>query len=465
MFAALVEAQNAPYAAYIETERFAVCSASPELFFDLQEDRVFSRPMKGTAARGRWLEEDLARAAALAASAKDRAENAMIVNMMRNDLGRIARVGSVRVSDLFRVERYPTLWQMTSCVSAQTQASLAEIFAAMFPCASVTGAPKTSTMRIIAQTETAPRRVYTGSIGLVAPGRRARFNVAIRTVLIDKKRQEAEYGVGGGVVWDSTPEGEYAECLLKARVLTARRPDFSLLESLLWRPDIGQISNLPNERQIGNPPHEGGYWLLEEHLQRLRESAEYFDIPLDLEAVRADLKALESRRQADVREQPAKAGTPAPHKVRLLIDRFGRVSTESAPLGDDFFREPVRLELAAHPVDSANVFLYHKTTHRQVYEDARGGCVSGDDVLLYNQLGEATETGRANIAVRVGADLWTPPVSCGLLAGTLRSRLLAEGKLHERIIPLEMLDTCDELFSLNSVRGLQRACLHPLPVF
>ena len=190
--------------------------------------------MKGTTARGLWPEDDRRRAAALAASEKDRAENAMIVDMMRNDLGRIARIGSVRVSDLFRVERYPTLWQMTSRVSAETRASLAEIFAAMFPCASITGAPKANTMRIIAETETAPRRIYTGSIGLISPGRRAQFNVAIRTVLVDKDRQQAEYGVGGGVVWDSTPEGEYEECLLKARILTAHRPDFSLLESLLW---------------------------------------------------------------------------------------------------------------------------------------------------------------------------------------------------------------------------------------
>ena len=154
----------------------------------------------------------------------------MIVDMMRNDLGRIARVGSVQVSDLFRVERYPTLWQMTSCVSAETGAGLAEIFAALFPCASITGAPKASTMRIIARNETAPRRVYTGSIGSISPGRRRRFNVAIRTVLIDKARREAEYGVGGGVVWDSTPRGEYDECLLKARILNTVQPEFSLLE-------------------------------------------------------------------------------------------------------------------------------------------------------------------------------------------------------------------------------------------
>ena len=198
LFEDLVAAQQAPYAAFVETADFALCSASPELFFQLEGQRIVSRPMKGTMARGRWYAEDQARARELAASEKDRAENAMIVDMMRNDLGRIARVGSVRVSDLFRVERYPTLWQMTSCVSAETSAGLAEIFAALFPCASITGAPKANTMRIIAESETEPRRIYTGSIGHLAPGRRARFNVAIRTVLVDKARREAEFGVGGG---------------------------------------------------------------------------------------------------------------------------------------------------------------------------------------------------------------------------------------------------------------------------
>jgi para-aminobenzoate synthetase/4-amino-4-deoxychorismate lyase len=428
MFAGLVDAQRAPYAAYIETDRFVVCSASPELFFELQGDRIVTRPMKGTSARGRWTEEDRARAEALAASEKDRAENAMIVDMMRNDLGRIAVRGSVEVGDLFRVERYPTLWQMTSRVSAETRASLADIFAAMFPCASVTGAPKARTMQIIAESETAPRRIYTGSIGLVAPGRRARFNVAIRTVLIDKDQRQAEYGVGGGVLWDSTATGEYDECRLKARILTARRQDFSLLESILWKPG-------------------DGFWLLNEHMRRLQASAEYFDIPLDPRAV---INSLE-----DVAAQLP----PHRHKVRLLVDRGGRISIESSPIDQGDLAEPIRLELATRPIDFGDVFLFHKTTHRKVYDSAQAGCSCGDDVLLFNQRGEVTETCRANIAVRIRGELLTPPVSCGLLAGTYRARLLSEGKLCERVISLELLETCDELFSLNSVRGLQLACL------
>jgi para-aminobenzoate synthetase/4-amino-4-deoxychorismate lyase len=428
VFEDLVAAQPPPHAAYVETERFAICSASPELFFALDGRRIVSRPMKGTIARGRWYEEDLARSGELAASAKNRAENAMIVDMMRNDLGRIARVGSVQVSDLFRLERYPTLWQMTSCVSAETDAGLAEIFAALFPCASITGAPKASTMRIIARSETEPRRIYTGSIGWIQPGRRARFNVAIRTVLIDKAGGKAEYGVGGGVVWDSTPQGEYDECLLKARILSAPRPEFSLLETLLWRP-------------------VDGYFCLSEHLRRLRESAEYFQFPHCAEAAANELAALAARLP------------PAPHKIRLLVARSGEVTCQSKPIRDGEFPDPVRLELAASPIDASDVFLYHKTTHREVYAAAQNGCREGDDELLYNQLGEMTETLRGNLVVRCGDDLWTPPVSCGLLPGTYRAQLLAEGKIRERVVPLEMLSQCDELFFINSVRLWRKARL------
>jgi para-aminobenzoate synthetase / 4-amino-4-deoxychorismate lyase len=433
VFAGLVAAQQPSYAAFVETPQYVVCSASPELFFELHGNRIVSRPMKGTIARGRWYEEDLARASDLAASEKNRAENAMIVDMMRNDLGRIARTGSVRVTDLFRVERYPTLWQMTSCVSAETSAGLAEIFAAMFPCASITGAPKPSTMRIIAHLETEPRRVYTGSIGRISPGRQAQFNVAIRTVLFDKALGEAEYGVGGGVVWDSTSQDEYEECLLKARILDTVFPEFSLLETILWTPSEG-------------------YAFLDEHLHRLRQSAEYFAFPQCVEAARR-LAALADRLP------------PVPHKIRLLAARDGTISCEHEPIVPGEFPDPVRLKLAAAPIDSADVFLYHKTTHRAAYAAAKTGCGEADDVLLYNQRGEITETLRGNIVIRQGEQLWTPPVSCGLLPGTHRARLLAEGTIRERAIPLEMLPDCDELFFINSVRLWRKALLSaPLDV-
>jgi para-aminobenzoate synthetase/4-amino-4-deoxychorismate lyase len=207
-----------------------------------------------------------------------------------------------------------------------------------------------------------------------------------------------------------------------------RRPEFSLLETLLWKPGEG-------------------YWLLTEHLMRLRGSAEYFDIPIDIGAVAAALNC----RASDLPQRP--------HKVRLLVGRAGSINIETTAQDEDELREPIRLELAAQPVDSSDVFLYHKTTRRQVYDSARAGHTEGDDVLLYNERGEVTETCRANVAVRIGQNLWTPPIESGLLAGTYRSRLIAEGKVRERVIPLELLETYDELFSLNSVRGVQRACL------
>ena len=428
LFLELAAAQDSPYAAFLDTPRFAVCSASPELFFELRGQRLLCRPMKGTAARGRWYAEDAAQAEWLAHSAKNRAENAMIVDMMRNDVGRIASPGGVGVRDLFRVERYPTLWQMTSLVEGQTAAPISEILRALFPCASVTGAPKPSTMGIIARLETAPRGVYCGAIGLIAPDRQARFHVGIRTVVVDRVRHTAEYGVGGGVVWDSTSADEYQECLLKAQVLTARRPDFSLLESLLWTP-------------------VEGYFLLEEHLVRLAHSAEYFGFPPCTAEARRELAAL------------AGSLPTAAHKVRLLASREGRIACQAAPITAEDVHEPVRLRVAARPIDAADVFLYHKTTHRAVYESAMADCQDADDVLLYNQHGQVTETAITNVVVGQGDTLWTPPVECGLLAGTFRDWLLAQGTIRERPLDLAAIRHADEFWVINSVRKWRRATL------
>ncbi len=237
-FLHLAQSQN-NHAAYVDMDRFVIASASPELFFQLDGETVTCRPMKGTTRRGRTTLEDAEQAQWLKDSEKNRAENVMIVDMIRNDLGRIAKTGSVHVPELFATEKYPTLWQMTSTVQAKTDVSLTKIFSALFPCASITGAPKVSTMLIISELETTPRKIYTGSIGYIAPQRKAKFNVAIRTALIDRETQTAEYGVGGGIVWDSESGDEYAEALLKARVLTESSPQFSLLETMLWTPDEG----------------------------------------------------------------------------------------------------------------------------------------------------------------------------------------------------------------------------------
>jgi para-aminobenzoate synthetase/4-amino-4-deoxychorismate lyase len=421
LFAELVRAQPTEYAAYIETDEFAICSASPELFFRLDGAHIESRPMKGTAARGRTLVEDEAQSAWLHGSEKNRAENVMIVDMVRNDLGRIARVGSVRVPQLFHTERYPSVWQMTSTVTAQTDASFVEIFQALFPCASITGAPKPRTMRIIRNLEAGPRQVYTGAIGYFAPGRQAQFNVAIRTVLVDRRNHAAEYGVGGGIVWDSTAENEYDEIQIKARILMDKTPPFSLFESILWTPSEG-------------------YSLLDRHLRRMADSAVYFAYPFRVDQARETLDRL------------GRGLDPQHHKVRLVLAGDGTFSGDAIPLARIPKSNPARLKLALEPVRSDDLFLYHKTTHRITYTTARSGCADCDEIILWNERGEVTETTNANLAFELDGEWVTPPVSSGLLPGTYRAEMLERGELREKIIRVEDLPRCTKILVINSVR-------------
>ena len=422
LFRSLIRAQGPGFSAYVATDDWTICSASPELFFELDGRRIHSRPMKGTAPRGLTLDDDRAKAAGLHRCEKNRAENAMIVDMVRNDLGRIARPNTVKVSDLYRVEKYPTLWQMTTTVEAETDAGFAEILAATFPPASITGAPKARTMEIIAELETAPRRVYTGAIGMLAPGRRAQFNVAIRTVLIDRKTGDAEYGVGGGIVWDSDPQGEFEECQTKAEILFRSRPEFQLLETMLWTP-------------------EDGYDLLDRHLDRLAASAEYFSFRLDVQDVR--------QRLAELTEGFAQT----PQRVRLLVATNGEIACEAHPFTPNA-GPPLRVCLAADPVDRTDPFLYHKTTHRRVYDEARSACPGFDDVILWNRRREITESTIANVIVEIDGRQYTPPVQCGLLPGTMRAELLATGRLTERVVTVEDLAACSRVWLANSVRGV-----------
>ncbi|HXD74366.1 MAG TPA: aminodeoxychorismate synthase component I, partial [Vicinamibacterales bacterium] len=333
LFADLAGTQRGRYSAYIDTGTHAICSASPELFFSLANGTIETRPMKGTARRGRTLAEDTEAAATLRATPKERAENVMIVDMMRNDLGRIAETGSVAVPELLRTERYPTVWQMTSTVSARTSATLAEIFAALHPSASVTGAPKVRTMEIISELERRPRGVYTGAIGYVAPGGDAQFNVGIRTAVIDLSTKALTFGVGSGIVWDSDPASEYQECLLKAAIFGRRPVPFDLLETMKWTPSAG-------------------YFLLDRHIHRLHRSSLYFEFAWS---------------EADVLREldRAIAGRTESQRVRLLVSRDGTVRVECTPLSTGTM--PARLAIANDPVDPSDVFLYHKTTHRDVY--------------------------------------------------------------------------------------------------
>ncbi len=427
-FAALAAAQQPVFGAYIATREWSVGSASPELFFDLQGERIESRPMKGTAPRGLTLAQDRANVSDLRNSDKERAENLMIVDMVRNDLGRIAVPGSVDVPELFTAEKYPAMWQLTSTVTAATKASVTEVFAALFPAASVTGAPKSSAMRIIAEVEKTPRGIYTGAVGFIAPGRRARFNVAIRTMVFDHRGGMAEYGVGGGIVWDSVCAREQEECRVKACVTGQYPSGFALLESMLWTPDAG-------------------YALLDRHMARLRDSAEYFNYTFSAERLREVLLSF----GAGLR--------PVPHKVRLLVDRRGEAEMHAEELAADEMTLPLRVRIATAPVDRSDRFLYHKTTCRRVYEAALAACPGADDVILFNGEGEVTESARANIAVEVDGELLTPAARCGLLHGTFRAHLLEAGVLRESVVTVGQLKQSRRIFLLNSVRGLMPARL------
>jgi para-aminobenzoate synthetase/4-amino-4-deoxychorismate lyase len=427
LFQRLVSAQEPEFAAYLHAGEWIVCSASPEMFFEKSGRVVSSKPMKGTAARGLWYEDDLAQASRLKESAKERAENVMIVDMVRNDLGRIARPGSVRVSKLFDVERYPTLWQMTSTVTAETSATLAEVMASLFPPASITGAPRASTMAIIAELECSPRRIYTGTIGFIDPIGRAQFNVAIRTALINRTTGEVEYGVGGGIVADSNVEQEMAEAKLKSKVLSVNRQSFDLLETMLWKPG-------------------DGYLLLGHHLKRLMQSAEYFRFDVDLTTVRNRLAGLAATLSHDS------------HRIRMLVSKAGAIELKASRLGSA--REKFAdLALCAGPIDSADPFLYHKTSNRAVYDAALRLRPEAADVLLFNQRNEITESTIANVVVNCGGRFFTPPIECGLLPGTARAQLLQEGKIRERKIRLDELPAADAVYLVNSVRGLHRVAL------
>ena len=413
------QGQESAWCAYLDLGRHVLISASPELFFRLHNGRCTVRPMKGTRPRGRFAAEDRQRADALQHSAKDRAENLMVADMLRNDLGRISQVGSVAVPALWSVERYPTVWQLTSTVASQLKAgvSLPDVFAALFPCGSVTGAPKVRTMAIIAELERAPRGIYTGCIGYVSPGPEACFNVAIRTAHLDREQAQLEFGVGGGIVWASSAAEEYAECLVKAEVLRARpHPSFELVETLLYE--------------------EGAYFLLERHLERLSQSAAYWGFCCADDRVRARLQdaanALEGR-----------------CRVRLRLSHTGAICLQHEALGPV---RRLRVALAHAAVDSADPLLYHKTTHRALYDQRLAARPDCDDVVLYNERGELTECCIGNLVLERAGVRYTPPVESGLLAGTFRAELLAQGQLRERPLPIGELARADALYIINSVR-------------
>lgn len=428
MYERLLRVQPVRYAALLHPEPDRhLLSLSPELFFAREGDRIVTRPMKGTASPGLDAAEARAQKAWLQADEKNRAENLMIVDLLRNDLGRICQMGSVEVTKLFDVERYPTVLQMTSTIEGRLRKDVgyAELFGALFPSGSIVGAPKIHTMRLLHALENRARGVYTGAIGYMAPDGVAEFNVAIRTVSL--RNGKARFGVGAGIVYDSDPAREYEECRTKAHFLEcAPDPEFQLIETLLLQ--------------------DGTYVMLEEHLERMAHSAEYFDLVFDKSQVE---EALQDARQASAREGRA--------RVRLLLDRQGAVSWTTAPL-DPIEISAVVLVLGQHRTDPADRFLRHKTTHRALYDDAlREAQKQGfSDVLFRNTRDEITECAIHNVIASLDGHWVTPPVSSGLLPGVYRRRMLQEGKISERVFRLEDLLRADAVYVCNSVQGLRR---------
>jgi para-aminobenzoate synthetase/4-amino-4-deoxychorismate lyase len=427
LYSALATTERVPYAAFIETGEWAVLSLSPELFFRRDRDRLTTQPMKGTAPRGRWPAEDRARAAGLRASEKNRAENVMIVDLCRNDMSRVCDIGTVSATAMFEVVRYPTVWQMVSTVGGRVDPSvgLHDIFLALFPAGSITGAPKSSSMRLIADLEHAPRGVYCGAIGYASPDGRATFNVAIRTMTVHRPTARAEYGVGGGITWDSTAADEHAEAMQKAACLEVR-PPFSLFETMRFE--------------------NGAYVRLDGHLRRLRESADYFGFVFDEPAVRAALSS-EAPGFSPARATRTEARVL---RVRVELSANGAVSSVFSPL--DTTPAAPTFTLATTPVDSSSRWLFHKTTRREVYDHHKAAHPDVWDVLLWNERHELTEFTRGNVVVELDGRKVTPPRECGLLGGVFRQELVDNGEIVEAVVTVSDLARATRIWFVNSLR-------------
>lgn len=417
-FAAMSRAQRADHDAFLHLGSHALCSASPELFFTRVGDQFRSKPMKGTRPRHFDAAIDAEIVAELESSLKDRAENVMIVDMVRNDLGRIAQIGSVHVPSLLDIETYPTVHTMTSVVTAESSVGLVAALRALYPIASITGAPKYRTTEIIAELETSPRGAYTGTVMALAPDRRWEFNVVIRSAWIDLVARQATYGVGGGILWDSDAHDEWLEAGHKSRILARAGKPLELLETMAWTPDAG-VS------------------LRQRHINRLLSAGDHFGIDVDMEQVMALLNSVRS---------------DTPVLLRLLVNSGGvpNLEVHALPGGE----EPARpIPVDSVPTDPYDEFLVFKTTNRIRYEEARARFPQAPDVILWNVRAELTETTIANLVLEIDGQLVTPHQSCGLLPGTLREELLDRGQIVERVLATTDLDSAERVFTINSVRG------------
>lgn len=426
--------QRVSYSALVTLRDHTLLSFSPELFFRVEDDRLTLKPMKGTARRGRTLAEDEEQRQWLLHSEKNRAENLMIVDLLRHDVGRLAATGTVAVPRFFEIERYETVHQATSTITAELRPGITvpELLRCLFPSGSVTGAPKLRTMQIIHALEREARGIYTGSIGFFSPRRRAVFNVAIRTVSLDTRSRVGEMGIGSGVVWDSESNAEYRECVLKGRFLREPGSDFQLIETLRWDPQAG--------------------WLrLDAHLKRLQDSAAYFDFRYDADEIRRRLAA----QLAICRREGIAC------RVRVTLAREGDITLTHTPLLPTAV--PVAVRLATARTSSLDRFLFHKTTQRALYDQELERAVAAGffEVIFQNEKGEVTEGARTNLIIKKGERYFTPPLRCGVLPGIYRAHLLTTQTLplSEKVLTFAELRAADEILLCNSVRGVLPAKL------
>ena len=412
----MVVEQEAGYNAYVEHDEMAVISMSPELFFEQNDRELTTRPMKGTTQRGLTDQEDLAQASWLEQDPKNRSENMMIVDLLRNDMNRISEVGSEHVERLCQVEQYSTVWQMTSTIKSQLRedVDLVAIFRSLFPCGSITGAPKIATMEIIKDLEPQPRGVYCGTIGLLLPNGRRIFNVAIRTIQLH--RGKAIYGVGGGITWDSTWESEYREVHQKAAVLYRKQARFQLITT-------GKIS----QKQL---------LFEDQHLERLTKASRYFAFPFDPEELRQKIE--EECQVCDVNQD---------YRLRISLSKSGEMEVSRqilSPLSPSFYKAKLFLQEA----DLNQSFTYFKTTHRPHLS------LGEREIIYHNAAGELLETSIGNLVLKINGKLYTPPIRLGILPGIYRQHLLETGQVKEKIMTLADLNQAEAVYGCNAVRGL-----------
>ena len=412
----MVVEQEAGYNAYVEHDEMAVISMSPELFFEQNDRELTTRPMKGTTQRGVTDQEDLAQASWLEQDPKNRSENMMIVDLLRNDMNRISEVGSEHVERLCQVEQYSTVWQMTSTIKSQLRpdVDLVAIFRSLFPCGSITGAPKIATMEIIKDLELQPRGVYCGTIGLLLPNGRRIFNVAIRTIQLHKG--QAIYGVGGGITWDSTWESEYREVHQKAAVLYRKQARFKLIST-------GRVS-------------QKSLLFEDQHLERLTKASRYFAYPLDPKKLRQKIE--EECQVCDVNQD---------YRLRIGLSKSGEIELSRqilAPLSPSFCKAKLCLQEA----DLNQSFTYFKTTHRPHLS------LGEQEIIYHNAAGELLETSIGNLVLKIAGKLYTPPTSLGILPGIYRQHLLERGQVEEKVLTLADLNQAEAVYGCNAVRGL-----------